>query len=115
MPDQVLREQEKEINQAIILIHPALSQSPVLNRVKAEQHLNKLNIILAICKGQCCSVFRQRDGQKIQMLDVIGSYLQLFKIQIYNKQPQALRLNNLFNFYDSITFIFASPTNRLNV
>lgn len=91
MPDQVLREQEKEINQAIILIHPAMSQSPVLSRVKAEHHLNKLNIILAICKGQCCSVDRQRDGQKIQMLDVIGGYLQLFKIQIYNKQPQALR------------------------
>jgi len=47
MPDQVLREQETKINQAIILIHPAMSQSPILRKgwtstEQVEHHLGLL-------------------------------------------------------------------------
>lgn len=56
---------------------------------------------------------RERD-QKIQKLDLIGGYLQLFKIQIYNEQPQAIRINYLFHFYINCSWLVWYMAERLN-
>lgn len=95
MPDRVLREQKNEVNQAIILIHPAMSQTPFLNWIKAEHHLNKLKIISV---KDNAAVKTDRMKKKIHILDVISGYLQLFQIQIY-KQPQALRISDSLFFF----------------